>query len=347
MNVAADGKIVDRKTKLAAKFPSNSGEKMRLNTDVLSKLRVRKAKGGDEPFAKKIKPRLTRKSKESDPLTFVDSGIVCTRSTPSIEQKTADKVEASPKNQGNDVEILESEARVDTKGKTIEDPSILRDPHDALNKLTDFPFVADMKLVDKMSNKELSEKNLVATSQAAVYAYAVSTRLLRNLNYSRGLEDMYKKATAEREDMVLMLDRAQTKIRMYEEQLVNKMSLLKTCVEQSVARDKEIRELKQEIVRMRESVTEEKDKAVAAYKESQSFVDSMTVYFFEGFEAFRRRATSEYPDKDFKKFEADDYLASLISEGQATEEELFNDTNTGNLLATDEDDKKTEEEKAE
>ncbi|KAG5530641.1 hypothetical protein RHGRI_025566 [Rhododendron griersonianum] len=146
--------------------------------------------------------------------------------------------------------------------------------------------------------------------------------------------------------MVLMLDRAQTKIRMYEEQLVNKMSLLKTCVEQSVARDKEIRELKQEIVRMRESVTEEKDKAVAAYKESQSFVDSMTVYFFEGFEAFRRRATSEYPDKDFKKFEADDYLASLISEGQATEEELFNDTNTGNLLATDEDDKKTKEEKA-
>lgn len=142
---------------------------MRLNTDVLSKLRVRKAKGGDEPFAKKIKPRLTRKSKESDPLTFVDSGIVCTRSTPSIEQKTADKVEASPKNQGNDVEILESEARVDTKGKTIEDPSILRDPHDALNKLTDFPFVADMKLVDKMSNKELSEKNLVATSQVNLH----------------------------------------------------------------------------------------------------------------------------------------------------------------------------------
>lgn len=138
---------------------------MRLNTDVLSKLRVRKAKGGDEPFAKK-KPRLTRKSKDSDPSTFVDSGIVCTRNTPSTEQKTAEKVEASPKNKGNDVEILESEARVlDTKGNTIEDPSILRDPRDALNKLTDFPFVADMRVVDKMSNKELSEKNLVATSQ--------------------------------------------------------------------------------------------------------------------------------------------------------------------------------------
>lgn len=138
-----------------------------------------------------------------------------------------------------------------------------------------------------------------------------------------------------------MLDRAQTKMRMYEEQLVNKASLLKTCVEQALARDREIRELKQEIVRMRESVAEEKKMALVAYKESQSFVDSMTVYFFEGFEAFRRRATSEYPDKDFKKFEADDYLASLISEGQATEEELFNGTNTGNLVAIDEDNKRT------
>lgn len=140
------------------------GEKMRLNTDVLSKLRVRKAKGGDEPSVKK-KPRLTRKSKEFDPLTFVDSGIVGDHSTPTVEQENTDKVGATPEKQGDDAEILETEARGDTKGKSIEGPSILRDPHEALSKLTEFPFVADMRAVDKMSNKELSEKNLVATSQ--------------------------------------------------------------------------------------------------------------------------------------------------------------------------------------
>lgn len=143
--------------------------------------------------------------------------------------------------------------------------------------------------------------------------YATTARCLTNFNHSLAMEDMLRKATIEKEDLMLQVDRQRTMKNQLKEDINLKDVQLQSYADVVSARDMEIVALKHKMLCLRNSEAKAKEAGALEYKKSQGFTDSMTVYFFEGFEAFRRQAMATYPSVDFKIFKADDDFPSLMT----------------------------------
>lgn len=143
--------------------------------------------------------------------------------------------------------------------------------------------------------------------------YATTARFLTNFNHSLAMEDMVRKAMIEKEDLMSQLDRHRTMKNQLKEDINLKDVQLQSYADVVSARDMEIVALKHKMLCLRNSEAKAKEAGALEYKKSQGFTDSMTVYFFEGFEAFRRRAMATYPIVDFNIFKADDDLPSLMT----------------------------------
>lgn len=117
----------------------------------------------------------------------------------------------------------------------------------------------------------------------------------------------------EKEDLASLLIEEREEKEKLEEELALRNGQFQSLTDTVFARDKEVASLNQEMERLQKSVSSAKVAGTVEYQKSQAFTDSMTTYFFDGFEAFRRRAMSSYPKMDLTQFEVDDDLQSLMA----------------------------------
>lgn len=117
---------------------------------------------------------------------------------------------------------------------------------------------------------------------------------------------------AEKEDLAPLLNEEREEKEKLEEELALRNGQFQSLTDTVFARDKEVASLNQEMERLQKSMSSAKEVGAVEYQKSQAFTDSMTMYFFDGFEAFRRRAMSSYPKVDLTQFEVDDDLQSLM-----------------------------------
>lgn len=127
------------------------------------------------------------------------------------------------------------------------------------------------------------------------------------------MDDMVRKATIEKEDLMSRVDQQRTMKNQLKEDINLKDVQLQSYANVVSARDKEIVALKHKMLCLHNLEAKAKEAGALEYKKSQGFTDSLIVYFFEGFEAFRRRAMATYPGVDFKIFKANDDLPSSMT----------------------------------
>ncbi|KAH7862786.1 hypothetical protein Vadar_009563 [Vaccinium darrowii] len=282
---------------------------MKVNKELLAKLRADRGAIVEGELARK-RQKLGREAKDMDPRSSVDSGVTDHQGVAVFERPRADKGK-KPEEAINTTTLLSKSGG--KKPLNINEPFILVDPKEALNCISKIPFPVDMRNLDKLSDEELCEKGLVSLRQMSRFMYATTKRCLTNFQSSLGMEDMVRKATTEKEDLRLQLDQQRTMKNQLKLDIVLKDVQLQSYADVVSARDKEIVDLKQKVLCLQNSEAKAKEAGAMEYKKSQGFTDSMTIYFFEGFEAFRRRSMAAYPGVDFKIFEADDDLQSLIA----------------------------------
>ncbi|KAI8554351.1 hypothetical protein RHMOL_Rhmol05G0092100 [Rhododendron molle] len=285
---------------------SNKEGGMKVSKEVLAKLRA--DRGVDvvgEPSRKR--QMVTR---EADTSTLVDSpmfgaqGVVISE-LPQVDggERTEEVIDVSPLPSAS-----KSKERVNDDG-----PSIQADPNEALNRLVEFGFPGDVRMLDDVSDKELCVKTLESLGQTITHTYATAIRCFANFKHSKVMEEMIRKMDVEKGDLVALLIEEKEEKEKLEEELALRNGQFQSLTDTVCARDKEVASLNQEMERLQKSVSSAKEAGAVEYQKSQAFTDSMTMYFFDGFEAFRRRAMSSYPKVDLTQFEVDDDLQSLLA----------------------------------
>lgn len=81
------------------------------------------------------------------------------------------------------------------------------------------------------------------------------------------------------------------------------------------ARDNQCKTLLGDVHRLKalaEKLNKTRVEVISSFKNSLEYSDALTQAYFDGFEAFRCRATMVYLDVDFYKFEVDDDLQSYM-----------------------------------
>ncbi|XP_058214032.1 probable E3 ubiquitin-protein ligase ARI2 isoform X3 [Rhododendron vialii] len=299
---------------------ANKEGSMKVSKEVLAKLRAdRGAVVEGEPSRKR--QMVTREANTS---TLVDSpmfgaqGVVIFELPHVVGGKRIEEV--------IDVSPLPSASK--SKEHVNDDsPSIQADPNEAMNKLVEFGFADDVRMVNDVSDKELCVKTLESLGQTVLHTYTTAIRCFANFKHSKVMEEMIRKMDGEKEDLAALLNEEREEKEKLEEELALRNGQFQSLTDTVFARDKEVASLNQEMERLQKSVSSAKEAGAVEYQKSQAFTDSMTMYFFDGFEAFRRCAMSSYPKVDLTQFEVDDDLQSHM----AVEEE-----ERGGELADDE-----------
>ncbi|KAI8574036.1 hypothetical protein RHMOL_Rhmol01G0323100 [Rhododendron molle] len=270
--------------------------RMKVNKELLAKLRVDRGAILEGELARK-KQKLGGDAKGTD-----EVGVVI------FEMPRANEG-MQPKEAIDTAAFLSKSAG--KKPLNIEEPSIKVDPKETDNRLSNSQ--VDMRKLDELPDKELYEKCLASLGKATLYMYATTARCLTNFNHSLAMEDIVRKATIEKEDLMSQVDQQRTMKNQLKEDINLKDVQLQSYADVVSARDNEIVALKHKMLCLRNLEAKAKEAGALEYKKSQGFTDSMTIYFFEGFEAFCRRAMATYPGVAFKIFKADDDLPSLMT----------------------------------
>ncbi|KAE9448542.1 hypothetical protein C3L33_19553, partial [Rhododendron williamsianum] len=224
------------------------------NKEVLAKLRDdRGAVVEGEPSRKR--QMVTR---EEDTSTLVDSlmfgaqGVVISELPQVVGGKRIEEV--------IDVSPLPSASK--SKEHVNDDgPSIQADPNEALNKLVEFGFPGDVRMLDDVSNKELCVKTLESLSQTVLHTYATAIRCFANFKHSKVMEEMIRKIDAEKEDLAPLLNEEREEKEKLEEELALRNGQFQSLTDTVFARDKEVASLNQEMERLQKSMSSAKERS--------------------------------------------------------------------------------------